>query len=102
PARRSSASKSTMAEWTIEPLRKEHERAQFTCGKPLLDNFLLTLVSQYEKRRLGRTFVATEPGQLRVAGYYTLAAGSCDVNSLPEGMRKKLPSIALPMIHLGR
>jgi hypothetical protein len=57
------------ADWHIEPLRPQRERAAFSCGQPSLDTFLATLVSQYEKRRLGRTYVAVEPGQVRVAGY---------------------------------
>jgi GNAT superfamily N-acetyltransferase len=91
-----------MAEWTIERLQAAHDRAGFSSGKPLLDTFLRTLVSQYEKRRLGRTFVATEPGQLHVAGYYTLAAGAFDVSCLPEAARKKLPKHPIPTVHLGR
>jgi GNAT superfamily N-acetyltransferase len=91
-----------MADWTIEPLRAAHERADFSCGQPALDTFLRTLVSQYEKRRLGRTFVATEPGQIRVAGYYTLAAGSMAVSCLSAALRKKLPRHPIPTIHLGR
>jgi GNAT superfamily N-acetyltransferase len=91
-----------MAEWHIEPLKAVHERAEFSCGKPSLDLFLRTLVSQYEKRRLGRTYVAVEAGQLRVAGYYTLAAGSFDVSCLPAAVRKKLPKHPIPTIHLGR
>ena len=91
-----------MAEWVIERLKSSHERAEFSCGQPSLDGFLRTLVSQYEKRRLGRTFVATEPGQTRVAGYYTLAAGSFAVSVLPAAERKKLPQHPVPMIHLGR
>jgi GNAT superfamily N-acetyltransferase len=91
-----------MAEWVIEPLRAAHERADFACGKAPLDTFLRTLVTQYEKRRLGRTFVATEPGQVKVAGYYTLAAGAFDVSCLPEAARKKLPKHPIPTVHLGR
>ena len=91
-----------MAEWVIERLRPAHERAAFTCGAPSLEQFLHTLVTQYEKRRLGRTYVATEPGALRVAGYYTLAAGSFDVTSLPPAEAKKLPKHPVPTIHVGR
>ena len=91
-----------MAEWVIERFGSTHERAAFTSGKPLLDTFLRALVSQYEKRRLGRTFVATEPNSTRVAGYYTLAAGAFDVSCLPAALRKKLPKHALPTILLGR
>jgi GNAT superfamily N-acetyltransferase len=91
-----------MAEWVIERLQAKHERGEFSCGKTPLDTFLRSLVSQYEKRKLGRTYVATEPGQTRVAGYYTLAAGSFDVSCLEESARKKLPGHPLPTVHLGR
>jgi GNAT superfamily N-acetyltransferase len=51
---------------------------------------------------LGRTFVATQRGQARAAGYYTLAAGSFDLSCLPEAVRRKLPAHPIPTIHLGR
>jgi len=91
-----------MPRWTIEPLNSSQEREPFSCGKELLDKFLKTLVSQYEKRRLGRTFVATNPGDKRVLGYYTIAAGSFALSCLPESARKKLPKHPVPTIHLGR
>ena len=91
-----------MAEWVIEPLKASHDRAAFSCGKAALDTFLRTLAGQYEKRRLGRTFIATEPGATRVAGYYTLAAGSVDVSTLSEAQRQKLPRHPIPTVHFGR
>lgn len=91
-----------MAEWTIERLQRSHERAEFSCGHESLDEFIRRLAGQYEKRRLGRTFVATAAGQRRVTGYYTLAAGSFDVSCLPAAERKKLPQHPIPTVHLGR
>ncbi len=91
-----------MANWVIESLRPEHVRAGFSCGKTALDTFLTALVSQYEKRGLSRTYVATEPGQGRIAGYYTLAAGSFEWSSLPPAQRKKFPKHSLPTVHLAR
>jgi GNAT superfamily N-acetyltransferase len=91
-----------MANWVIERLTREHSRAGFSCGNPELDTFLTALVSQYEKRSLGRTYVATEPGQVRVAGYCTLAAASVDWSCLPLPLRKKFPKHPLPTIHLAR
>jgi hypothetical protein len=44
-------------------------RDGFECGKPSLDDFLRALVSQYEKRNLGRTYVALQEGNSRVLGY---------------------------------
>jgi hypothetical protein len=53
-----------VADWTIEPFGKQHDRAAFTCGRQPLDDFIRTRVSQYEKRRLGKTFVAVPQGAL--------------------------------------
>ena len=91
-----------MAEWTIERLNRRHEREAFCCGNASLDVFLKTLAGQYEKRRLGQTFVAVRAGENTVCGYYTSAAGSLDLTALPEKQRKKLPKHPLPSVHLGR
>ncbi|MBI3409574.1 MAG: GNAT family N-acetyltransferase [Planctomycetes bacterium] len=91
-----------MAEWTITRLRASHARVDVACGHASLDNFLRKLAGQYEKRRLGRTFVATAADDDRVAGYYTLAAGAMDVSALAESERKKFPKHPIPTIHLGR
>lgn len=91
-----------MAEWNVEPLAKEHERGEFTCGKGPLDSFLRTLVSQYEKRRLGRTYVAVRPGGKRVLGYYTLASGAVSFENVPAEATRKLPRHPVPVILLAR
>jgi GNAT superfamily N-acetyltransferase len=91
-----------VAEWRIEPLRASHERGEFSCGKAPLDDFLRLRASQYEKRRLGRTYVALFPGATRVAGYYTLAAGAVAVANLPSEAAKRLPKHPVPVILLGR
>lgn len=91
-----------MAEWRIEPFGKAHDRSAFTCGKPSLDDFIRTRVSQYEKRRLGKTFVAVLEGDKRVIGYYTLAAGAIRFEHLPTDVSRKLPKHPIPVILLAR
>jgi ribosomal protein S18 acetylase RimI-like enzyme len=91
-----------MADWTIERLGSHHEREAFCCGNVSLDVFLKTLAGQYEKRRLGKTFVVVRAGEDVVRGYYTSAAGALDLSALPEKERKKLPKHPLPTVHLGR
>lgn len=91
-----------MADWIIERLSNHHEREAFCCGNASLDAFLKTLAGQYEKRRLGKTFVAVQVGENVVRGYYTSAAGSLDLSALPVKQRKKLPQHPLPTVHLGR
>jgi GNAT superfamily N-acetyltransferase len=91
-----------MAEWVVEPLGRTHQRAEFCCGKAPLDNFVRRLVSQYEKRGLGRTNVAVRPGDPRVWGYYTLAAGAVAFENLPQQAGRKLPRHPVPVVLLAR
>jgi GNAT superfamily N-acetyltransferase len=91
-----------VGEWRIERLDHGHVRKDFDCGKPSLNDFLDALVSQYEKRNLGRTYVALREGDSRVLGYYTLASGAIDRESLPAKQAKKLPRHAVPVILLAR
>lgn len=91
-----------MADWTIEPLDRRHDRAAFSCGHAPLDAFLRDRVTQYEKRRLGRTFVALPTGGTRVVGYATLAAGAVSFGNLPPESSRKLPVHPLPVVLLAR
>jgi hypothetical protein len=91
-----------MDTWVIEKLRNAHDRSAFSCGNATLDTFLKTLAGQYDKKRLGRTFVATRPGDARVCGFYTAASSSFSVLTLPEKARKRVPRHPIPSIHLGR
>jgi len=91
-----------MADWLIERLNKTHQREGFQCGKDALDHFLKTLAGQYERKRLGRTFVAVAPGEKAVRGFFTVATGSLTIEALPPAARKGLPKHPLPTAHLGR
>src|SRR4051812_14420161 len=91
-----------MDDWLIEPLNAAHQRADFRCGKPALDAFLHAHASQYEKRRLGRTYVLVRPDEQRVWGYFTLAAGAVAYAHLPVKAARKLPRHPVPVILLGR
>jgi GNAT superfamily N-acetyltransferase len=91
-----------MDDWQIEPLNRTHKREAFACGKPSLDDFIRARASQYEKRHLGRTYVALKTGDLRVLGFYTIASSSLTFEALPPGAAKKLPRHPLPVILLAR
>ncbi len=91
-----------MAGWKIDPLAKGHERGAFCCGKPSLDRFIRELATQYERRDMGRTYVATLPPAAVVLGYYTLAAGAVAFENLPADSAAKLPRHPIPVLHLGR
>lgn len=79
-----------------------HDRTAFTSGNEALDQFLRSLVNQYEKRRLGRTYVAVRPPDPRVWGFYTLAPGSVTFENLPPAAERKLPRHPVPVVLLAR
>ena len=60
-------------------------------------------MSQYEKRRLGRTSVAVRVSNAnQVVGYYTLAASAVSFDNLPPDSARKLPRHPTPTILLAR
>jgi GNAT superfamily N-acetyltransferase len=91
-----------VADWIIEQFAKYHDRSMFFSGNPSLDDFIRSRVGQYEKRRLGKTFVAIPTGEKRVIGYYTLAAGAVAFDNLPIDASRKLPRHPVPVVLLAR
>jgi len=91
------------AQFTITLLSAEHERTSFDCGIAPLNRYLREQVGQDIKRRLGNCFVATEHEATRIAGFYTLAATSIPLTSLPEAETRRLPRYpVLPAVLIGR
>lgn len=97
------ASATVMDDICIEPFdKRKHDRAAFDSGQASLDDFLRKLVTQYESRKLGKTFVAVRPGDPRVLGYYTLASSAVAFANLPSQESRKLPKHPVPVILLAR
>jgi GNAT superfamily N-acetyltransferase len=88
--------------WSIQHFDRTHDRSGFDCGQPSLNDFLSRLVTQYEKRGIGRTYVLVPEGENRVLGYYTLASGQLVLSDLPDGVAKKLPRHPIPVVLLAR
>lgn len=88
--------------WVIQRLISTHDRHGFDSGNPPLDDFLVRLSSQYERRNLARTYAATRTDENRVVGYYSLASGAVRFESLPEVIAKKLPRHPVPVAVLAR
>jgi GNAT superfamily N-acetyltransferase len=89
-------------EWHIEPLGNNHNRSGFSCGIQRLDDFIQHRAGQYERRHLGKTYVAVGEDRRAVIGYYTLAAGSVPFESLPPETARKLPNHPVPVMLLAR
>jgi predicted GNAT family N-acyltransferase len=80
--------------FVIEPLGQKHDRAAFSCGVEMLDNYLQKQASQDAKKHAAAPFVLTPAGRT-VAGYYTLSQYTIDLGVVPEEVAKKLPKYPL-------
>ncbi len=75
-----------------EALGASHDRDGFTCGVPVLDDYLRRQASQDIRRHVAAVYVMvreTEPD--KILGYYTLASYAVETTGLPEDVAKKLP-----------
>jgi len=86
----------------IERISKWHARQTFSCGELTLDRYLQKFALQNDTRGFGVTYVAAEPGDLTVQGYYTLSAGNIQHNLMPADAAQKLPRYPVPSILLAR
>lgn len=91
------------APFRLEPLGPSHERAGFSCGVEVLDQYLASQASQDVRRRVSACYVAVEVSSGKVAGFYTLAAASVPLLELPPHLTKRLPRYpAVPVARIGR
>ncbi|NNM79296.1 MAG: GNAT family N-acetyltransferase [Gallionella sp.] len=75
----------------------------FQCGSEPLDGYIRRYASQDVRRNVARVFIATpENDPQRLAGFFTLSAGSVTCSSLPATMARKLPRYPIPVALIGR
>src|SRR5947209_7493237 len=86
-----------MPEWVLKRLSAfGGDRRLFGSGDAALDRFFHQFAGQYEKRRIGVTWVATPKDVELVAGYYTSAASSVPFEAVPIKLgRHPIPTILL-------
>ena len=95
--------KSGATHWVIVPFdRQLHDRSEFDCGVPILNDWLATKVSQFQKRDPARTYVLLEAGHAIVRGYYALFNHTVVYKSLPSDQTRGLPQIDMPVVLIGR
>src|ERR1043166_3469709 len=91
-----------MGDWIVAPLNKDHQRSDFSSGHASLDDFIKKYATQYARRKLGTTYVATSGGEHRVLGYYTLAPSHFAFAHAPTKLLKGLPKHPVPSLLLAR
>ena len=84
----------------IEKLRREHLLDSFDCGKEDLNRFLKRQAWNNQQAHSAQTYVLAK--DLRVLGYYSLAAASVCHDEAPERVKKGLARHPIPVILLAR
>ena len=88
----------------VQPLSRQHDRANFDCGVEPLNAFLRSTAVQHQDKGVSRTFVLVDPSSItpdRILGYFTLSACEGVTSQLPEMLAKRLPR-RIPAVLLGR
>ncbi len=91
-----------MARWTIRRLDKSHDRTTFDCGQAMLNEWIKDRASQFDRRDLSRTFVATRSKEWGVVGYYAISSHRVVHQMLPDDEAKSLPRLDIPVVLIGR
>lgn len=84
----------------IELLAALHDRRNFSCGEPAIDEYLRRLARQHAESKISRTYVGAK-GE-RILGYYSLAMSAICKEQLPEQHQKRFPSYPVPVVRLAR
>jgi GNAT superfamily N-acetyltransferase len=80
-------------------LTEQHDRTRFSCGMPILDEWLARRALPNQVAGASRTYVACEDN--RVVGYYALAAGSVEASAATGRFRRNMPA-PIPVALLAR
>ena len=83
-----------------QALGPQHQLEGFDCGKPVLNDWLLSHARQAQGSGSARTFVVADGA--RVAGYFSLALGQVDTLEAPPRMRQGMGQYPLPVVILAR
>ncbi len=84
----------------ISALERHHDRNDFDCGEPALNQFLQRLARQQADRDFNRTYVATLQGESQIQGFYAISSASIDFENWPAVLR--LPRYPVPVARIGR
>lgn len=92
-----------MTIFAVRPLDKAVDTAAFCCGQPSLDEYIRRYASQDVRRNVARVFIAApEEEERRLAGFFTLNAGSVGCSELPPALARQLPRYPVPVALIGR
>ena len=89
--------------WREEAIARHHDRKNFDCGVPAVNEYLDRYARQNHETGGAKTFVAVPPDEpARVLGYYSISPGSIEFARAPAKLTKKLGRYDVPIFRLAR
>ncbi len=89
--------------WREEAIAKHHDRKNFDCGFPALNEYLDRFARQNHESGGAKTFVAVPYDEhARVLGYYSISPGAIRFSTVPGKLTRKLARYDVPVFRLGR
>jgi GNAT superfamily N-acetyltransferase len=89
--------------WREEPIAKHHERADFDCSSPALNDYLRRFARQNHENGGAKTIVAVPADRpQQILGFYTLSPASIAFDKMPDVVRRGLGRYEVGVFRLGR
>lgn len=82
-----------------ERISTSHILAEFDCGEPSLNEWLVRRALRNKAAGASRTYIVHVDS--RVVGYYSLATGAVDRDEVPKSLQRNMPT-PVPVMVLGR
>lgn len=86
----------------IEPIRADHETAEFDCGSDAQTLWLRKHALQADRTDTAKVRVVTRAESQRVIGYYALSAGSVSPDAVTARLIKGVGRYPIPVVVLTR
>jgi hypothetical protein len=86
----------------VQPLNDEHDRKDFDCGEPALNNWLKQMARQHKVKEVSSTFVTHDHAEsVEILGFYSISLAEMLNIQLPAQRAKRLRS-RVPVFRRGR
>jgi GNAT superfamily N-acetyltransferase len=92
-----------LPDWREEPIGRRHDRKNFDCGSPKLNEYLARFARQNHESGGAKTFVAVAPAEpARIRGFYSISPGAIEFARVPQRLTKALGRYEVPVFRMGR
>ncbi|WP_016957931.1 acetyltransferase [Catenovulum agarivorans] len=91
-----------LSNWREEPISKHHNRKDFDCGDPILNDFLYRHARQSHEKGGSKTYLAVSETHEKILGYYSLSPASIVYARVPDIVKRGLARHDIPVFRLGR